>query len=251
MNVPANKLTLSRILIILVSSFVVVFLIPPLKADWVAERADLAAVVLFALLIAFMIQTAANRRQKLFSTVFLELNKLRRIYHLSKNLAAASPRFRSWFTELHGLLYAYMSEFSGRTLDQYKQTNGAFRKVSYHIYTLPNLESVKEEVLFGDLLETTSVVAESRQKIKELIDSRLSAYSWCLVTIMLLGFVASIVMSMGDRLAGHLIAGADIAVALLAVDLLWELDSMSSELKAWAKRYVDNVGKLELGGRRE
>lgn len=251
MNIPANKMTLSRILIILVSGFLVVFLIPALPATWTVDRVDLAAIVLFALLIAFMIQTAAARRQKLFSTVFLELNKLRRIYHLSKNLAAASPRFRSWFTELHGLLYAYMSEFSGRTLDQYKQTNAAFRKVSYHIYTLPGLESVKEQVLFGDLLETTSVVAESRQKIKELLDSRLSAYGWTLVAIMLLGFVAGVVMSMGGSLAGHLIAGADITIALLAVDLLWELDSMSSELKTWAKRYVDNVGKLELGNRRD
>jgi len=251
MNVPANKLTLSRILIILVSSFVIVFLIPPLKGGLVAERTDLAAIVLFALITAFLVQTAAARRQHLFSTVFLELNKLRRIYHLSKNLAAASSRFRSWFTELHGLLYAYMSEFSGRNLNQYKQTNAAFRKVSYHIYTLPNLESIKEQSLFNDLLETTSVVAESRQKIKELIDSRLSAYSWCLVLIMLAGFVMTVILSMTGTLAGHLVAGVDIAVALLIVDLLWELDSMDSELKNWAKRYVDNVGKLELGSRRD
>jgi hypothetical protein len=251
MNIPANKLTLSRILIILVSSFTIIFLIPPFAGGAVAERVDMAAIVLFALITAFLVQTAAVRRQRLFSTVFLELNKLRRIYHLSKNLAAASPRFRSWFTELHGLLYAYMSEFSGRNLKQYKQTNPAFRKVSYHIYTLPNLESSKEQVLFTDLLETTSVVAESRQKIKELLDSRLSAYSWCLVLVMLTGFVMTIIVCMTGTLGGRLVAGTDIAVALLIVDLLWELDSMESEMKTWAKRYVDNVSKLELGNRRD
>jgi hypothetical protein len=61
----------------------------------------------------------------------------------------------------------------------------------------------------------------------------------------------TVILSMTGTLAGHLVAGVDIAVALLIVDLLWELDSMDSELKNWAKRYVDNVGKLELGSRRD
>ena len=246
MNVPVTKFTLARLIVLTVGSFVAAFLLPAQRFA-VGAGAETAIAVLFGVTTAFLIQIAAERRRELFSTVFIELNKLRRIYHISKNLAGTAPRFRTWFTDLHGHIYAYLSAFSGRDLTQYKQTNAAFRKVSYHIYTIPELETSKEEALFNDLLTTTGIVAESRQRIKELLISRLSPYSWVVVLLMLVGFLISVAVAFADTSAGRLVAGVEAGVALLAVDLLWELDTMGSDLKSWAKRYVDNVGKLELG----
>lgn len=250
MNIPVNKQTLSRLVIVTIGSFVFSFTLPLPEGTSFSDRTDLVAALLFAFTIIFLIRAAAGRRRELFSTVFIELNKLRRIYHIGRNLSQTAPRLRSWFTDLHGHLCAYMSEFSDRDLNRYKETNGAFRKLSYHIYTLPEIETTKEEVLFSDLMGTTALVAESRQKIKELLNARLSSYSWLMVMLMLTGFVLTVILTAQDSLFGRLIAGVDIAIGLMLVDLLWELDTMNTEVAVWAKRYVDNMGKLEFGERR-
>jgi len=246
MNIPVNKQTLSRLLIVTIGSFCFAYTLPLPENSSFLDRGDLVAALLFASVAIFLTWVAAARRQELFTTVYLELNKLRRMYHISRNLAESSPRLRLWFTDLHGHLVAYMSEFANRDLNNYKQTNEAFRKLSYHVYTMPELQGAKEQVLYSDLLGTTAVVAESRQKIKELLNARLSSYSWLMVMMMLTGFVLTVILSAQDSVMGRLVAGVDISIGLMLVDLLWELDTMNTEVMVWAKRYVDNIAKLEF-----
>ena len=66
---------------------------------------------------------------------------------------------------------------------------------------------------------------------------------------MTLGFIVASMLGMSETLASRLAAGMTVAAALLAVDLLWETDTIAGEKKAMAKRYVDNLGRLELGRR--
>ena len=60
------------------------------------------------------------------------------------------------------------------------------------------------------------------------------------------GFVVSTAFATGDTVGGRLAAGAAIAMALLVTDLLWEVDTLSSERHGLSKRYADNLAKLEL-----
>ncbi len=244
MNVPVTKFTLVRLIALVLGSFVLAYAVPAMAVP-VGPEAGIGTAIVVALIVAFLIQQADVRRRELQTAVYMELNKLRRIYHLSRNLSSISPRFRSWFTDLHGFLMAYLSAFGDKDLSRYKETNLAFRQLSYHIYTIPELETAKERALFGDLLKTTSVVAESRQKIKELLVSRLSPYSWVVVLLLAAGFAVTTLAAMTEASSSRLVAGIAVGSVLLAIDLLWEVDTMSSEMKPWAQRYVRNIAKLE------
>ncbi|HTK05472.1 MAG TPA: hypothetical protein VL500_07840 [Candidatus Eisenbacteria bacterium] len=248
MKIPVTQVTLLRLICLTVGS-IAFALVTPVGDDITSGELHLAGALFMAAIISLLVRDAAARRQKLFEAVRVELNKIRRIYHLAKNLAAANQKYRTWFTDMHGYVYEYLSSFAGKDFDSYDGFNASFRKLSYHIYTVPDLETKKDEALFQDLLRTASTVAESRQQIKELWDSRLSAYGWTVVLLMTLAFVVTTTMAMSETYASRLSAGLLIATALLAVDLLWETDTLAGEKKDMATRYVDNIGRLELGRR--
>src|SRR6188472_2809818 len=149
-----------------------------------AGSASLAAsaVVLTGVLLGFSAHRALSRRDDLAEEIAIELNKLRRVYHLGKNLAG--ERHRPWFTELHGHLYAYLTAFDKKNFSQYQETNGAFRKFSYHLYQIPSLDTEKERVLYRELLEAAGQVAGARQRIQELWHGGMSKGLWNLVLLM-------------------------------------------------------------------
>lgn len=246
MNIPVTTGTLARLSVLTVAGFVAGAMIPAYD-DSSAATINIAIAVVYAAFVSVILTMVTSRRGKIFDAVRLELNKLRRLYHISKNLSSFAPeRFRVWFTDLHGHLNGYLGFFSGKDFGEYDSSNAAFRKLSYHVYTLPELESRKEQALFEDILHTTAQVAEARQQIKELWDNRLSGYMWTVLMLMTATFMVSTGFATSDTLGGRVSAGAAFAVALLVVDLLWEVDTMSSERHGMAKRYADNLAKLEL-----
>lgn len=245
MKSAVGKTTFLRLLAIVAGSLVFAMLVP--AGDPSALPMLVPASVFVAAVLALMIVDASARREKLMEAVRLELNKLRRIYHLSKNIAENNGKYRTWFTDMHGYIYGYLSGFSGKDFGAYDKFNSAFRKVSYHIYTIPDMDTRKCEVLFQDLLHTAGTVAEARQQIKELWDNRLSAYGWTVVGLLAAGYVAAVAFVMDDCLSCRVVGGVSIAALLLAVDYLRDTDTLSGEKKALAERYVANVGRLELG----
>lgn len=245
MRLPVTPSTFVRLAGITVGS-VVFALVVPVMADPIA-RAMQPSIALFAAgTVLVLLAEASARRTKLLESVRAEMNKLRRIYHLAKNLAGDDATYRVWFTELHGYIYSYLGGFSGKSLDQYDELNTAFRLISYHVYTVPELDTRKRESLFKDLLATTSSVSEARQQIKELWDNRLSAYGWMSVLLLAFAFIGSTVLAAGDTQSSRIAAGVAIASMLVVVDLLWETDTLKDEKKAVAKGYLDNMGRLEL-----
>ncbi len=250
MKTAVGKATFLRLLGIVAGSMVFAMAVP-VAYDPSAFNMLLPVAIFTAALLAIMIVNAADRREKLMEAVRLELNKLRRIYHLSKNIAENNGKYRTWFTDMHGFIYGYLSGFSGKDFSAYDKFNGGFRKVSYHIYTIPDMDTRKCEVLFQDLLHTAGTVAEARQQIKELWDNRMSAFGWTVVGLSSLGYVVATIFAMDDCLQCRIVSGISIAAMLLALDYLRDTDTLSGEKKALAERYVANVGRLELGRRHE
>ncbi len=203
-----------------------------------------ASVVTTALLLAVAAQRALARRDQLTEWIAIELNKLRRIYHLGKNLGMES-RHRQWFTELHGHLYAYLTAFDKKNFSQYQEMNGHFRKLSYHLYQIPSLDTEKERVLYRDLLEAAGTVAGARQRIQELWNGKLPAsFDRALLCIAVLSG-AAVLWSMGP--ADRYTAAFVLATLGSAVVFVRDVDSMrvmaGDEL---SKRYVENIARLEL-----
>lgn len=230
-----------RMLAIVAVSFIVASFAPVS-----AGSAGLAAGALMtvAVLLAVVAHRALARHDKLAEWIAIELNKLRRVYHLGKNLGAET-KHRQWFTDLHGHLYAYLTAFDKKSFSQYQETNGQFRKLSYHLYQIPSLDSEKERVLYRDLLEAAGTVAGARQRIQELWSGSLPApLAKGLIAIALLAGLA-VLMAMGpsDRFA----AACALSVLGGAVAFVREADSMRSMAgEELCKRYVENIARLEL-----
>jgi hypothetical protein len=246
MNIPVTKATLFRLIVIVTGVFVAMALLS-VPGSLGTARYDIAPGLMVGSLLAFLLFQAAERRRAFVASVYMELNKLRRIYHLSKSLSVMDQKYRAWFTDLHGYLVEYMSSFQNRDMDAYSESNAAFRKVSYNIYKIPDVGNVKEEALFNELLRTSATIAEARQNVKELRRSRLSAYAWIVILLMVAGFAGTVYLSTADTEASRLAGACAIAIAFLAVDLLWEVDTLASERKGIAQRYVINISKLQLG----
>ena len=165
MNIPVTPKNFLQFLVLMVGGLFFAMLVP-LGDQAINPILAIPVAVFVGMFTSFLVFQAAERRRFLLTTIALELNKLRRIYHLSKNLSVASTRFRMWFTDIHGFLYEYLTFFSKKDFNAYNDSNALFRKLSYHIYTIPEVETKKEEALFEDLLRTTAVVAESPDKDK-------------------------------------------------------------------------------------
>lgn len=229
-----------RLLVIAAVSFALAFA-APVSAGPAALAA--AAVIVTSVLLAVVFHRALKRRDELAEAIALELNKLRRIYHLAKNLGEGAHR--QWFTDLHGFLYGYLTAFDKKSFSQYEETNGQFRKLSYHLYRIPSLESEKERVLYRDLLEAAGIVAGARQRIQELWDGALPGSVWTALVGMAAVSGASVLFAMGPT--DRLVAGLALTVLGAAVTLAREADGMRLLAgENLSKRYVENIARLEL-----
>src|SRR5688572_23140816 len=181
-----------QLLIVFVLAFAIV-LLGPVQAG--SPELAAAGVVLTGVILGFSAHRALSRRDDLTEEIAIELNKLRRVYHLGKNLGG--ERHRQWFTELHGHLYGYLTAFDKKNFSHYQETNGAFRKFSYHLYQIPSLDTEKERVLYRELLEAAGQVAGARQRIQELWHGGMSKGLWNLVLLMATFSGAAVRLAMG------------------------------------------------------
>lgn len=245
MNSPLSTTSLARLSALLLAGFVFGLFVP--AASDPGDTGFSYIIAIFTSMgLMLLLSEAVTRRQKLLETVRVELNKLRRIYHLSRNISESTASFRGWFTELHKYLYEYLLGFENKDFESYDSFNAKFRKLSFHIYTIPDFQSSKDGALYQDLLHTTATVADARQQIKELWDNRLSSFSWIAALFLGALFCFSISLSITDTITSRLAGGAAVSAMLVVLGLLWDADALTLEKRLLARRYVDNIARLEL-----
>ncbi len=225
-------------------AFVLSFIASTFWVSFANPLYGIAGALIVSIVFAIVLMRAMQRAEDLNEWIGLELNKIRRIYHLGKNLGT-DPRLRQWFTDLHGHLYGYLTAFDKKDFSQYQETNGDFRKLSYHLYEVPALETEKERVLYRDLLETAGAVAGARQRIQELWNGGLPPSVWnmllALAVLAGLGVLTTIAPGNGFQ------AGVLLAILTAEVSLVRDGDQLKTvQGKATAKRYVENIARLEL-----
>jgi uncharacterized membrane protein YdcZ (DUF606 family) len=211
-----------------------------------SNLAALPVAIIFAVVFGILLSIATKRREKLKESVATELNKLRRIYHLGKNLGA-SIHLRSWFTDLHGFVYDYLGSFEKLDLAEYDKSNPLFRRISYHVYTVPDLREVKEQALYGELLSATAAVSDARQKIGSLVHSSFTRSHWfALGTLAVVFTVATIAatpeLGFSRFMTANVLASGYLLLAIFLEHDYWT--EMSD--KRLSKEYVKNISRLEL-----
>ena len=233
-------------LIAILLAYLLAFAVQPSPLAGTVGALLLPTATIFAVVFGLLSWVAIDRRERIKQEAATELNKIRRIYHLGKNLGAA-PHLRNWFTDLHGFIYDYLGCFGKLDFSDYEKGNALFRRIAYHVYTLPELNEVKEEVLYGELLEATADVSNARQKISTLLRNRYAQGHWFELAVLVLVFTVSIVLGTGDSVLSRILT-ANLLVAgfVLVLTFLFHDFWTKSADRRLADDYMKNIARLEL-----
>jgi hypothetical protein len=235
-----------RTLIAVLAAYFLAFYLPAAVSLSVLARYDVPVVILFAAVFGVLSFIAIERRERLKEAIATELNKLRRVYHLGKNLGTA-PHLRGWFTDLHGYIYDYLGAFEKFDLADYDKGNALFRRIAYHIYTVPELREVKEQVLYNELLDATALISDARQRIATLYKSRYAKSHWFELAALVAVFVATVVSSTAGTWASEFASANILAAGFILALTFFEHDAWTREGDGrLAKEYVRNIARLEL-----
>jgi hypothetical protein len=237
---------LFRTVVAVLVAYLIVYIFTPVAPVALAETIVVPVVIIFAVVFGILTYVAVDRREHLKEAVATELNKMRRIYHLGKNLGA-SPHLRSWFTDLHGFVYDYLGGFEKYDMAEYDKGNALFRRIAYHVYTVPDLREVKEQVLYTELLAATALVSDARQKIVTLHKSGFAQSHWFELLVLFIIFASTVVAATADMALSRFVSANILAAGAIFVLFFVEHDAFTSdEDRDLAKEYVKNIARLEL-----
>ena len=237
---------LLRTVVVVLAAYLIAYIFTPMAPVALAGIIVIPVIILFAVVFGILAYVAVDRRERLKESVATELNKMRRIYHLGKNLGA-SPHLRGWFTDLHGFVYDYLGGFEKYDMAGYDKGNALFRRIAYHVYTVPDLREVKEQVLYSELLAATAIVSDARQKIVTLNKSGFAKSHWFELAVMFAIFAVTVVAGMADLSLSRFVTANILAAGAMLALFFVEHDAMTSdEDMALAKEYVKNIARLEL-----
>jgi len=213
--------------------------------DYISPRAVNLG-ILFSITIGFLMYKSLSRRSDMDAAISLELNKVRRIYHLAAHIAKAEPKAKAWFAAVRGGIHEYLALFRTITLHEYGLGNPLFRHVTYAAYSLPAQVPAYNPELYDALLAATADATLAREQIRAKKDDQISAFSWMVVIIISLAFSAIIIAATPPQpvLRG---VGALVAFCMfLVLQLIYEHDRDNRiRDRSWADRYVADLKSLE------
>lgn len=203
--------------------------------------------ILFSITVGFLMFKTLTRRTGLDESIAVELNKIRRMYHLSLNMKKAQPALGDWFGRIRNAIIIYLQSFEGRSFSSYEKGNPLFRAITYAIYGLPSFNEPYSPELYNSLLHATSSATEARENIRSKKSDHIGRFSWFVVIIISLVFGALILATTphSDFLLRNL--GAIVMFCLfLVLQLIYEHDRDNAvRVHALAEKYLHDLRALE------
>ncbi len=223
-----------RFLLILFVALVITVLAAPFTGDF--SLLVEAALWIYSLTIAFLIDKAVARRGKLRTNVNVELARLRHIHHVCEQLP------EPFLKKIDGLLREYEQMIEDEFLSHHTSTD-AFRKLSHAIYAF-NPKTEKEGILYADLLQTLQDLTLGRQLIQFELTCGLAPYDWFLLLVVLsclMGLLLVPAEHLGSSGRTFLTFMA-ILVSLIPMEMLWKDDRYGSKaIKKFQSAYGKNI----------
>jgi hypothetical protein len=182
-----------------------------------------AALWIYSLVAAFLIDKAIARRRELKASVNVELARLRHIYHVAEELP------RPFQKKVAALLLAYERRIAGEFTSHHASTD-AFRALSHAIYSF-SPRTKKDGILYADLLNTLQDLTLGRQKIQVELMGGLYAYDWFLLLIILAGLLTLLFFPV-DNLAPFArlaLSFVTVLVVLIPMEMLWKGDHYEAD----------------------
>lgn len=236
--------TYARLLVIFIISALLAYFIPYYGSDALEGFFSFNAVnigILYAITIGFLMTIAINRKQALDSYISLELNKIRRMYHLTKHLHAITPGTTQWFNTIDKAITAYLRAFKRRDFRDYEQGNALHRKITYAIYGLPKIVKNYNSDIYGALLDAAASATEAREYIRSTKEASLGYSQWFVTLTTTSVFAFIIIAASPMQIMTRTIAGTVVFCLLLMLQLLYEYDRANQKKRHfYTGLYVQN-----------
>ncbi len=242
-----NPMTYVRLLLIAIFSFLLVVLLP--ATDTRYEQLFLTHAynlgLIYAVIIGFLMSLSLTRHQQIEEHISIELNKIRRIYHLSVHLAKKDKNSAAWLKQAVTAIKKYLGYFKTHSFTEYEGSNELFREISYGIYALPEQGFAYDESLYQALLEATSDATVAREQIQAKKDYSIGRYQWIVLLVVSLAFFVMMVLNTPLDWVARTASGIVIFSFLIALNLLYEYDfSNPIKFRIISQQYSDNLEKL-------
>jgi hypothetical protein len=213
--------------------------------DFIAPRAVNIG-ILFSMTVGFLMHKSLTRRSDIDNHIALELNKVRRMYHLARHIAKADPKADVWFRAVTGAIHEYLGLFRTITFKHYEMGSPLFRSITYAVYTLPTQTTKYDAQLYDSLLEAAGQATEAREFIRAKKDDTVSLFSWIVVTVVSLVFAVIILTATPMEPLLRLVGSLTIFCLFLVLQLIYEHDRANGRRdRAWADRYVTDLESLD------
>lgn len=248
--ITRSPATYARVALIALAVFAAAYLLnqpDPEAADFFSFHATHIA-VLYAILVGFIASEVISRRLRLDEYVALELNKIRRIYHLCYHIFLANNGLKAWFEGIETALIKYLLVLQEKTLSEYNAGSPAFRNITYGIYSLPSDKLTKSQELYKALLETTGEATESRQMIKNtLANNYVGRFAWVILLVVSMTFGYFLIGSTPNTPVHKLATGFVIFNLFLILQLIFEYGRINRrKARFYSQQYLNNLESLNL-----
>lgn len=230
-----------RLLSILGIGVLVTFYFPTFEfVSSVSLSSSTMVVILFIFLAGFLINQAIQRNHALSLAISIELSSLRRIVHLTENLDGREK----WKKDVRSAVVSYLESIGVKDFRDYNETHQVFRGITHEIYAFKP-KSIKEELIFTELLEVTRELAYQRQQVATFIHSAISVYTKVSATFVAFIAIVLLLGARSERESIFFIAGP-VSSILLVLDIFFNLDILTiDDRKLLRKHYKDNAIDLK------
>ena len=202
--------------------------------------------ILYAIIVGFLMSLTLRRKKSLNEFVSQELNKIRRIYHLSKHLTKAQPKLKEWFEDVKEALSNYNDLFCSHNFRSYDLGNPLFRKVTYTIYGLPSLKVSYNSELYKSLLDTAAAATESREFIRSKRVQTIGAFQWFVLIVVTITLASILVASTPGDMMSRLVTTAVVFNLFLVLLLIYEYDTPNEKMnRIYAGFYAHNLKDID------
>jgi len=248
--ITRSPATYARIALIALAVFTAAYIFrepDPETAEFFSFHARNIA-VLYAILVGFIASEVISRRLRLDEYVALELNKIRRLYHLSYHLSLANDGLKEWFQGIEVAIIKYLLLFKETPLTEYAKGSAAFRNVTYGIYSLPSDKLKKSAALYNNLLDTAAEATEARQFVKNtLANNYVGRFAWFILLIVTMTFGYFIIGTTPNTPAHKLATGFVIMNLFLILQLIFEYGRINKrKARFYSSLYLDDLESLNL-----
>lgn len=204
--------------------------------------------VLYAILVGFIASEVISRRHALDDSVSLELNKIRRIYHLAYHIGKANPELADWFKRIRADLKEYLLLFSRINFNRYAEGNPLFRRVTYGIYELPTEKLRRSNDLFLELIDTAGDATEAREYIRSALTTKYVGYfAWTILFIVSVSFALFLIMATPQIVDARIATGFVIFNLFIVLQLIYEYGRINKRKSIYyCKQYLADLESLGL-----